>query len=220
MSDARAQRQVDFRCYLISDRTRTHGRPLIAALEAAAHAGIRALQIREKDFNPRQLYALAVEAHNVLAPLGSVVLLNDRADIACAAGLQGVHLTSTSMSPRAARRCLPGESLIAVSTHTLAEARAAEDFGADFITFGPVYHTASKESYGAPPGLPALAEVCAALTIPVFALGGVTPLRVAECLHAGAHGVAAISALLDVTSIADAVAAFADALAGSNPDYS
>lgn len=185
---------------------------MVAALRAAAEAGVRALQLREKDLTPREQYALAAEVTAALGPLGTKVLINDRADIACAAGLAGVHLPSSGLSPAAARRCLPAESLVAVSTHSLAEARFAEEFGADFITFGPVYATPSKLAYGAPRGLEELRQVCAAVKIPVFALGGVTPTRVPQCLDAGAHGAAAIGALLDVPSIPEAVAAFLNAL--------
>ncbi len=209
-----AQSLVDFRLYLISDRTQTAGRPLVAALQAAAHAGVRTVQLREKDLTPRELYALAGEVRTTLAPLGTRVLLNDRADIACAAELAGVHLTSTSLTPAAARGCLRAGSLIGVSTHTLVEARFAEASGADFITFGPVFFTLSKAAYGAPCGLEALREVCAAVRLPVFALGGITPEHVPACIDAGAHGVAAISALLNVPDIPAAVAAFANPLGG------
>jgi len=205
---------IDFRCYLITNRRQTGGRPLVAALQAAAQAGIKAIQLREKDLTPRELYALAGEARSVLAPLGTRLLINDRADIACAAKLDGVHLTTTSLAPAAARSCLPAEALVGVSTHTLVEARFAETFGADFITFGPVFYTASKAPYGEPRGLEALREVCAAVQIPVFALGGITPERIPACLDAGAHGVAAISSLLDVPDIAAAVGAFREALGG------
>lgn len=203
---------IDFHCYLITDRRHAGGRALIAALQAAAHAGIKAVQIREKDLAPRELYALCEEARDALRPLGVKVLVNDRADIACAAGLDGVHLTTTSLTAQAARRCVGDGALIGVSAHTLAEARFAEASGADFITFGPVFFTQSKAPYGPPVGVAALREICASVSIPVFALGGVTPERVPDCLDAGAHGVAAISALLDVPSIADAASAFKAAL--------
>ena len=150
----------------------------------------------------------------MLAPLGTRLLLNDRADIACAAQVSGVHLTSTSLSPDAARCCLPAGALVGVSTHTLAEARFAEHFGADFLTFGPVFATASKAAYGEPCGVAALREVCAAVRLPVFALGGITPARIPPCLDAGAHGVAAISALTAMPDIAVAVGEFAEALGG------
>lgn len=205
---------IDFRCYLITDRRQTGGRPLVAALQAAANAGIKAVQLREKDLSPRELYALAVEARSVLGPLGTHLLINDRADIACAVQLDGVHLTTTSLSPKAARCCLRAGSLVGASTHTLAEARFAEEFGADFITFGPVFYTPSKAGYGDPRGLEELREICAAVHLPVFALGGITPARIPACLDAGAHGVAAISALLDVPDITAAVRTFADVLGG------
>ena len=205
---------IDFRCYLITDRHHTGGRPLIAALQAAAQAGIKAVQLREKDLTPRECYALAEEARGVLATTGTRLLINDRADIACAANLDGVHLTTTSLTPKAARCCLREGSLVGVSTHTLTEARFAEQFGADFITFGPVFPTPSKARYGAPRGLDELRQICAAVTLPVFALGGITSDRIPACLDAGAHGVAAISALLDVDDIARAVGAFREALGG------
>ncbi len=205
---------IDFRCYLIADRRHTGGRPLIAALQAAAQAGVKVMQLREKDLTPRELFALAVEACAALAPLGTRLLLNDRADVACAAHAHGVHLTTTSLSPAAARCSLPPGTLVGVSTHTLAEARFAEQFGADFITFGPVYATASKAAYGAPRGVAALREVCTAVCLPVFALGGITRERISPCREAGAHGVAAISALTDVPDIAAAVSKFAEALGG------
>lgn len=205
---------IDFRCYLITDRKHTAGRPLVAALQAAAHAGIRAIQLREKDLTPRELLALSEEVRGVVEPQGTHLFINDRADIARAAGLSGVHLTTTGMSPIHARCCLAAGSRIGVSTHSLAEARFAEEFGADFITFGPVFYTASKAPYGEPRGLQELHDICQAVKLPVFALGGITPERIPACLDAGAHGVAAISALLNVPNIARAVQEFGDALGG------
>ncbi len=203
-----AKTPIDFRCILVTDRRQTAGRPLVAALQAAAQAGIKAIQLREKDLTPRELFALAIEARSVLAPLGTRLLINDRADIACAANLDGVHLTTTSLTPAAARCCLHAGMLVGVSTHSLVEARFAEQFGADFITFGPVFYTASKAPYGTPKGVQALREVCAAVQIPVFALGGITLEGIPPCLDAGAHGVAAILALMNVPDIAVAVREF------------
>lgn len=207
-------RMVDFRCYLITDRRHTHGRALAAGIRAAVQAGIKAVQLREKDLTPRELYALALEVQQTLHGLDARLLLNDRADIACAAGYQGVHLTTTSLTPGVARRCLPADTLIGVSTHSLVEATFAEASGADFITFSPIFFTPSKAAYGAPQGLAALREVCAAVQIPVFALGGITLENAAACRDAGAHGIAAIRALLDVPDIADTVGRFAEALGG------
>jgi len=214
-----SDKPVDFRLYLITDRARTGGRPLVAALRTAAEAGVGrgkvaavAIQLREKDLSPREQYGLAMEVKAALAGTDTRILINDRADIACAAGLAGVHLPATGLSPAAARRCLPAGALVGVSAHTPTEARFAEEFGADFITYSPIFFTPSKAAYGEPRGLEELRKVCATVKTPVFALGGVTPARVPACLDAGAHGVAAIGALLDVPSIPDAVTAFLDAL--------
>lgn len=198
----------DVRLYLISDRRQTGGRPLVAALQAAAHAGVRMIQLREKGLPPRELCALAGEVVTALTPLGARLLVNDRADVARAVGAAGVHLPTTGLTPGMARRTLPSPALIGVSTHTLAEVRFAEATGADFLTFGPVFFTPSKADYGEPRGLEALREACRAVSIPVFALGGITPERTAACLDAGAHGVAAISAILHAPDIAAAVASF------------
>jgi thiamine-phosphate pyrophosphorylase len=201
--------------YLISDRTRTAGRPLLAALQAAVKAGVRLLQLREKDLSPRELYALAAEARALLDPFAATLLINDRVDVAAAVGA-GVHLTTRSLPPAAARRCLPVGALIGVSTHSLAEASFAVASGADFLTFGPVFDTPSKAAYGPPRGLDALREVCAAVSLPIYALGGITPARVTACRAAGAYGVAAIGALLEAPDIANAVAAFNCALSSDN----
>jgi thiamine-phosphate pyrophosphorylase len=205
---------IDFRLYVISDRRQTAGRPLVAALQAAAHAGVRAVQLREKDLSPRQRYALTQEVKRVLDLSDTQLLINDRADIASAAGAAGVHLPATGLSPAAARAILPAGALIGVSTHSLAEARFAEEYGADFVTFGPIFPTPSKAAYGAPPGLEGLRMVCRAVRLPVFALGGMTPERVGDCLAAGAWGVAAISAVLAAEDIGAAVTAFIRVLKG------
>jgi len=98
--------------------------------------------------------------------------------------------------------------LIGVSTHSIREIRIACEKGADFVTFGPVYATPSKAVYGAPQGLRALAEACNNCSLPVFALGGITPERTAEAHAAGAHGIALISAIIASADPESAAKAF------------
>lgn len=133
--------------------------------------------------------------------------MNDRADVAVAAGADGVHLPSAGLPPDVARRLVGPDRLVGVSTHSAAEAEAAERGGADFVLFGPVYDTPSKRPYGPPRGLEALAEVCRRLRIPVLAVGGVTAARVGELRAAGAAGVAVIRALLEAENPATATKA-------------
>jgi len=125
-------------------------------------------------------------------------LVNDRSDIARAAGADGVHLTSTSLNASVVRRMFGSEFLIGVSTHSADEVRVAREDGADFVVFGPVFSTPSKETYGPPQGLSALRDaVSAARNFPVLALGGVTLENAPSCIASAARGVAAIRLFAD-----------------------
>ena len=107
-----------------------------------------------------------------------------------------MHLPSEGVSLKEAREVVGVERYIAVSTHSLEQALQAEDEGADFLTFGPVFRTPSKEKFGEPKGLGALEEVCKKVRIPVFALGGMNQGNAAEALSRGGFGIAAISAVI------------------------
>ncbi len=205
---------VDFRFYLIGDRTRCAGQSLVSALGHACRAGVRAVQIREKNLTTPDLLALAMEVQTELGLLKPVLMVNGNLEVAAACGAQGVHLPESGVPVREAREALPPGTLIGRSTHGTESARAAEAEGADFVTFGPVYDTPSKAGYGPPQGLRALAEASGSVTIPVFALGGVTPGRTRACLEAGAYGVAAISAVLSQPDIPEAVRRFEKVLGG------
>lgn len=125
---------------------------------------------------------------------GTRLLVNDRADIAHAAGADGVHLTRSSLAPRTIRETFGEGFLIGVSAHDLDEARAARDGEADFATFSPIYATGSKIHLGLPPvGVEALRAAAATLDpFPLVALGGINLEQASEVLRAGAAGVAAI----------------------------
>lgn len=160
----------------------------------AVDAGIQLIQIREKSLRARVLFELTLAAAQLTRGSGSRLLVNDRADIARTAGADGVHLTTTSIDTGVVRRTFGGDFLIGVSTHSLAEAQAASNRGADFAVFGPVFPTQSKERYGEPLGLNKLEEVARELNpFPILALGGMTAERIQPCLSAGAAGIAGIS---------------------------
>lgn len=205
---------IDFRLYLITDRHQCAGRPLVEALRAACEAGVRAVQLREKDLSPREVFELAEEVQAVLRPGGARLFINDRADVARAAGAAGVHLPENGLPVGAARRALGPEGLVGVSTHDPDGARRAEDAGADFVAFGPVFFTPSKAVYGPPVGLGGLEAVARRVAIPVFAIGGVRPGRARPCLDAGARGVAVISAVLSAPEPGATVREFAKELGG------
>lgn len=195
---------VDFRLYLITDRQQTAGRELPAVVAAALAGGARCIQLREKDLASRQLFDLARELRRLTREYGARLLINDRIDVALAAEADGVHLGINSLPLGEARRILGPGRLIGYSAHSSAEALRAEQDGADFVTFGPVYHTPSKAAYGAPQGLERLSETARSLAIPVFALGGVKKTSISEVMAAGCHGVALISAIIGAADPAEA----------------
>ena len=190
--------------YLITDRGQTQGRPLLEVLESAFRGGVRAVQVREKDLCGRELYELCDRVRTLAGAYGAKVLVNDRIDLALALDLDGVHLGVEGFPVAEARNLLGPDRLIGASTHSLAEALAAEQAGADFITFGPVYATPSKAGYGPPVGLKALQEAVRAVAVPVFALGGVGLSNLHEVRSAGPFGIAMISAILAADDPKDA----------------
>jgi thiamine-phosphate pyrophosphorylase len=186
-----------FRLYLVTDRRRTRGRPLLPVVEAALHGGVEAVQLREKDLSARELYDLAVEMKALCHHHGALLLINDRIDVVLAVGADGVHLPSASFDPTDARKLLGPDKFVAASTHGVVEARAAQRAGADLIVCGPVFETPLKKAYGVPLGLDGLEDVARAVDLPVLAIGGISAERVGESLRHGAAGVAVVSAILE-----------------------
>ncbi len=187
--------------------------PLPEALRRAASAGVDAIQVREKGRPADELLA------HVLAAVGSgcpCVLVNDRVDVALAAKAAGVHLPARSLPVAAARRLLPRAAgwLVGRSVHGVQEAQQAARDGADYVTFGHVFQTGSKP--GLPPqGVTTLRQVVEAATVPVLAIGGVTPENVDTLLETGCAGVAVIRAVLAAEDPGGAVAALRRAMAAS-----
>jgi thiamine-phosphate pyrophosphorylase len=203
--------QLGFRLYLITDRAAST-RPVAEVVEGCLGAGLRAVQLREKDLEVRALLALAITLRESTRRHAARLLINDRADVALAVGAEGVQRTHVSLPVAALRGITPPGFLIGASAHSTAEARDAVAEGADFVVFGPVYDTPSKRRYGPPQGLAALEAAAAAATRPVLAVGGITPARVPEVCRAGAAGVAVIGAIYAAPRPADATKAFLDVL--------
>ncbi len=165
-------------------------------IEGVLQAGVRVIQLREKDLPVRDLFDMARCMRDLTRKYHAHLLINDRVDIALAVGADGVHLGRQSI-PLDAVRKMAGDSLcIGVSTHGVDEALEAERDGADFITLGPVYRTPSKLQYGNPLGVEILKEVKPRISIPVLAIGGIKQDKVREVMNAGADGIALISAIL------------------------
>jgi thiamine-phosphate pyrophosphorylase len=189
-------RATDFELYLVTDRNQTGGRDLLWVLEQALDGGVKAIQLREKDLPGRDLFLLAEKTRRLCQAFRAALFINDRIDVALASDAEGVQLGTTSIAVAPARALLGPQKLIGVSTHSLEEAKIAEQSEADFVLFGPVYYTASKAAYGAPQGLPALKAIVDNISLPVYAIGGMSLENVGSTRKAGVRGVALISAIL------------------------
>jgi thiamine-phosphate pyrophosphorylase len=179
---------------------------VVALVRAATAARVSLIQLREKNLTARALFDLTVRCAAITQGTDTRLLVNDRADIARAAHADGVHLTTRSIEARIIRHTFGPDFLIGVSTHTLAEARAARDGGADFAVFGPIFDTESKRAYGPPVGIESLREAAQSLTpFPLLALGGVTLENATDVFSAGAKGVAAIRLFSEAQNISRTV---------------
>ncbi len=203
------ERLVDLKLYLITDRKLFHTPcSMYLALEAALKAGVKVIQLREKALPPRKLLDMASWLAELTKECGAKLFINDRVDIALAAGAYGVHLGQKSITASAVRKISGNKLLIGVSTHDIDEALAAEKDGADFITIGPIYRTPSKLRYGNPIGIETLRRVKSKVSIPVIAIGGIKLDKVKEVTETGADGVALISAILTAENIRETTEEF------------
>lgn len=190
-----SRRKPGFRLYLITDGRQSRG-SLYDAVRGALEGGAGAVQLREKDLPVRGLLDMAYEFRKMTDEFGAKLFINGRVDVALAAGADGVHLGGGALPLRAVRKTWGNKLMAGVSTHSVQEALEAEEAGADFVTFGPVFETSSKKKYGPPVGVAALGDAVSNLDIPVFALGGIKDGNVREVMDAGAYGVSMISFVL------------------------
>jgi thiamine-phosphate pyrophosphorylase len=211
---------VALRLPVICIVTRARGRAdsaerasLLGRLAAAATAGATMVQVRERQFDDRQLLVFMRQVIAAIRPAGALALVNDRTDVALAAGADGVHLKSDGPAAEDVRRIVPEGFVIGRSVHSEEEAAGAARSGAcDYLLFGTVFHSASKPDDHATTGIGPLAQVCRRVAVPVLAIGGVSVDRAPEIAAAGAAGVAAISLFSEADDIVGTVAALAAAL--------
>jgi thiamine-phosphate pyrophosphorylase len=158
-------------------------------------AGVRWVQYRDKDRSRREIYEESTRLTGIANKFDAALIVNDHPDIALAADAAGVHLGQDDLPVKEARKIMGGKKIIGISTHTVGQARAADRDGADYIGFGPVFHTTTKDA-GRPKGIEMLREIKRQVRIPVVAIGGITAENIGPVLEAGADAVAVSSALL------------------------
>lgn len=186
--------------YAILDPEQTKGRSADTVLRELLNAGVRIVQLRVKQMAPAEFLQLARQARALTHSYGCKLIVNDRVDVALASDADGVHLGQEDLPLHAGRKLL-GDRIIGVSTHDVAQAVEAERGAADYVGFGPMFGTATKDTGYSARGLEMLQQVRAAVTIPIVAIGGITETNVAQVWQAGADSAAIISDILTADGI-------------------
>lgn len=190
-------RLPDLRLIVLTDHRLASPRSVLEVVEASLAAGAPAVQLRDKEATSRELYEQAIRLRELTRRYGALLFVNDRLDVALAAGADGVHLGPDDLPLAAARKVAPPPFLIGVSIDDPDAARDAEAAGADYIGCGAVFGTTTKQDVGneriGPEGLEAVAR---AVDIPVVGIGGVTVENVDLLPATGAAGVAVVGAVM------------------------
>lgn len=203
MASQASPRPLPSPLYPILDAGQSQGRSLESVLKGLIKGGALVLQLRAKELAAKDFLEVGRMVRARTHPAGCLFIVNDRIDIALAADANGVHLGQKDLPLSVARRLMGKEKIIGISTHDLAQAEEAEREGADYIGFGPVFATATKDTGYAARGIEMLRGICQAVRIPVVAIGGISEANVKQVWEAGAQGAAMISDLMradDVTA--------------------
>ncbi len=190
--------------YAIVDPILSRGRPLNSILQDLLKGGALWIQLRAKGTTSNEFFQLARAARQLTREAGALFIVNDRVDIAQATQADGVHLGQDDLPLNVAKR-LMREKIIGISTHDLAQAQEAERGGANYIGFGPIFGTATKDTGYSARGLTMLREIRRAVKVPIVAIGGITENNVTQVWEAGADAAAMISDLMRAEDIAEKV---------------
>lgn len=197
---------IDYSLYLVTDRALSGKRCLDAIVAEAVAGGVTCVQLREKNLQTRQFVEEARALVSLLQPRNIPLIINDRLDVALAAGAAGVHLGQKDMAIRDARQLLPAGSVIGISAECLRDALEAEREGADYVGISPVFATSTKDDHAPPLGLEGVAQLRRHVRIPLVGIGGIGRDNAAQVIASGADGVAVVSAIMAAPSAERAAA--------------
>ena len=183
---------IDFKLYAITDRRLCKPKLIQDYVASLLDTGVRAIQLREKDLSDTELRSVAVPINHICKAYSAKLFINSNIGVATDVGVDGVHLPESLLDT--IQKAKARNLLVGCSVHDLDVAQKVQVAGANFVTYSPIYPTMSKPNPAV--GLKSLRRVVGSLDIPVFALGGITPSKVPECLNSGAFGVAAMSSVM------------------------
>jgi thiamine-phosphate pyrophosphorylase len=194
--------------YLILDEQWASQCSLLDVLRQAGEAGVKLVQYRNKTGSMHQMYDTAVALRRVAVEWGMTFMVNDRCDLAVAVEADGVHLGQTDLPLLLARKIVGKKMVIGVSTHTPDQVRVAAQEGADYLGYGPIFATGTKANLDPVVGIEGMSVIRSLTSLPIFAIGGITPDSVAALRSAGANGVAVASGILDAVDRPGTLARF------------
>lgn len=195
------KRSVDWSLYLVTDRVLALGRPLEEVVTEAVRGGVTAVQLREKECSTREFIELARRVKETLEPFDVPLLINDRADVAIAAGADGLHIGQSDIGYADARRLLGADAIIGVSVDTAEQGAAAETLDADYLGVGPIFPTQTKTDTASAWGLEGLRRFRPRSAHVLVAIGGINESNAAEAIRAGADGIAVVSAICSAPDV-------------------
>ncbi|NUM52605.1 MAG: thiamine phosphate synthase [Candidatus Hydrogenedentes bacterium] len=210
-----AQRMARFAeadLYVVITESFCAGRAALDVLDAALDADVRLIQFREKNLGDGELYRRATAFRGRTAAYGALLIIDDRVDIALAAGADGVHLGQSDL-PVATARSIAPELIIGASTHNLDEALAAQDAGASYVNIGPIFSTQTKSVSGGAIGPEAIDAIRPHLRIPWTTMGGIKLHNVHQVIARGARHIAVVTAVTEATDVREAVRALRESIA-------
>ncbi|WP_062328122.1 thiamine phosphate synthase [Treponema endosymbiont of Eucomonympha sp.] len=201
--------------YLCTDRRLLRGRDLCECVEQAIRGGVTLVQLREKDASARSFFELALSVRAVTKRHGIPLVVNDRLDVALAAGADGAHIGQTDLPLGAARKLAGSRLFIGVSVGTVQEALDAERDGADYVGAGAVFPTDTKADAGEAVGLERLRAIVGAVRIPVVGIGGVNAGNARSVVQTGAAGIALVSGIISQDDVEAAARELKELVSGS-----
>jgi thiamine-phosphate pyrophosphorylase len=203
---------INFNLYVITNRHLCAPKPLLAVISEILDVGVKAIQLREKDLEDVTLFKLAKPISDLCKTYNAHLFINNNTKVAVDVGAAGVHLPDIDVSIDKVKAESDSDFLIVCSIHGIDAAKKREAEGVDFITYSPIYPTVTKPEYGPAVGVANLERLIKQINLPVFALGGVTPERVGECLGVGASGVAVMSGIMSPIDAAQRAKKYLSAL--------
>ncbi len=203
---------IDFNLYVITNRHLCAPTSLLAVVSEILDVGVKAIQLREKDLNDVALFKLAKPISDLCRTNNAHLFINTNVKVAMDIGAAGIHLPDTDVSVDEVKAESDSNVLIGCSIHGVDAAKKREIQGADFITYSPIYPTVTKPQYGSAVGVGNFEKLVKQVNLPVFALGGITPALVSECLGAGASGVAVMSGVMSPIGAAQRAQEYLSAL--------